>query len=56
MRQDWLSAGQAHVFSCPALGREGTFVIYVAQGVRGDSQGMDVPLFPKLIFDSFSTK
>lgn len=56
MRQDWLSAGQAHVFSCPALGGEGTFVIYVAQGVGGDSQVMDVPLFPKLIFDSFSTK
>lgn len=56
MRQDWLSAGQAHVFSCPALGGEGMFVIYVAQGVGGDSQVMDVPLFPKLIFDSFSTK
>ena len=55
MRQARLSAGQAHVFSCPTLGGEGTFVICVAQGVGEDSQVMDVPLLPKLFFDSFST-
>lgn len=48
----WL--GACFLLSCPR--RQGAIVIYVAQGVVGDSQVMDVPWFPKLIFDSFSTK